>query len=268
MRKILFDKYHGLGNDYIVIDKKFGDFSDKDIIRICDGNFGVGCDGILLADIENGKFAVRIFNPDGSEAEKSGNGLRIFSRYLFDKNLVKQNEQFSIFTLGGEVKSTVVNKNLVKVEMGVVSFGSMNEKITVSDREYVFCAVSIGNPHCVIILDEISPEIAKKYGQIIETDKRFINRTNVQFVKIIDKNNIQIEIWERGAGYTLASGSSSTATAAVAHKLGMCENEICVNMVGGKLSISFDENFNAIMLGGVQKICIGEIADECFENAD
>ena len=274
---IPFEKYHGLGNDYVVIDKKSCDLSAAQIVRICDVHFGIGGDGILLADMESGKFGVRIFNPDASEAEKSGNGLRIFSRYLLDKNFVKSGERFSIFTLGGEVKSTIIDKNLIEVQMGKVSFDSeeigvsggkrevINEKIRVLDKEFSFCAASVSNPHCVIILDEISPEIAKKYGRTIETDKRFIKRTNVQFMKIIDKDNVQIEIWERGAGYTLASGSSSTAAAAVAKKLGLCGSEICVNMVGGKLSISFDESFNATMLGAVQKIGGGEIADECFE---
>ena len=261
---IPFEKYHGLGNDYIVIDKNNGNLSADEIVRICDRHLGIGGDGVLVADVENSEFAVKIFNPDGSEAEKSGNGLRIFSRYLFDKNLVKQNERFSISTIGGEVKSTVIGKNLVKVEMGKVSFLSVNEKISVLDREFLFCGVSVGNPHCVIVLDEISPEIAKKYGQVIETDKRFINRTNVQFMKITDKNNVQIEIWERGAGYTLASGSSSTAAAAVAYKLGLCESDICVKMSGGTLEISFDENFYATMSGAVQKIGAGVIYEECF----
>ena len=269
VNSINFAKYHGLGNEYIVIDKKFGEFLRIDnIIRICDVHFGVGSDGILLADLDktDGKFAVKIFNPDGSEAEKSGNGLRIFSRYLFDCALVKQGEEFEISTLGGNVKSTVINKNLVKVEMGKVNFGAINEKISVLGEEFLFCEVNVGNPHCVIVLNDVSCEIAKKYGQAIETDKRFVNRTNVQFMKIIDRKNVRLEIWERGAGYTLASGSSSTAAAAVAKKSGFCDNEICVSMVGGKLQLNFDENFNATMLGAVQKICTGEIAVECFEN--
>ena len=262
-----FAKYHGLGNEYIVIDKKFADLLSVDnIVRICNVHFGIGSDGILLADVENGKFRVKIFNPDGSEAEKSGNGLRIFSRYLFDEKKVKQNEQFEITTLGGLVKSTVLDKNSVKVEMGKVSFKAMNEKIAVLDREFLFCEANVGNPHCVIVLDEISSEIAKKYGPVIENDKRFVNRTNVQFMKIIDNKNVAIEIWERGAGYTFASGSSSTAASAVALKLGLCGSDICVSMQGGKLSLSFDENFDATMSGAVQKICTGELVSECFEN--
>jgi diaminopimelate epimerase len=265
LQNIPFAKYHGLGNEYIVIDGKFGDLSKEQVVRICNVHFGIGSDGILFDLSQNGKFQVKIINPDGSEAEKSGNGLRIFSRYLFDIGAVKLGEKFEIQTLGGLVKSTVIEKNLIKVEMGKVSFLAMNEKITVLDREFSFCEANVGNPHCVIVLDEISPEIAKKYGSEIEKNKRFVNRTNVQFVKIINKNAIKVEIWERGAGYTLASGSSSTAAAAVAHKLGFCGNEICVKMQGGELSLSYDENFNAEMTGAVQKICTGEIVVECFE---
>ncbi|MDR0303687.1 MAG: diaminopimelate epimerase [Chitinispirillales bacterium] len=262
---IPFAKYHGLGNDYIVVQKEFGALNCDEIVRICDVHFGIGCDGILVDESRDGGFAVKILNPDGSQAEKSGNGLRIFSRYLFDNGLVKLGERFEITTLGGLVNAAVIDKNSVKVEMGKVLFETMNEKIAVLDREFIFCGVNIGNPHCVIVLDEISPQIAKKYGALIETDKRFINRTNVQFMKIVDKNNVQIEIWERGAGYTLASGSSGAAAAAVAYKSGLCENEIYVAMPGGKLSVSFDAYFNATIQGGVQKIAAGEIADECFE---
>lgn len=262
---IPFAKYHGLGNEYIVIDGKFNNLPTEQVVRICNVHFGIGSDGILFDKTVDGKFEVQIINPDGSEAEKSGNGLRIYSRYLYDIGAVKLGEKFEIKTLGGMVKSTVFNKNLIKVEMGKVSFLALNENITVLDREFSFCEANVGNPHCVIVLDEISPEIAKKYGPIIEKDKRFVNRTNVQFVKITDKNTIQIEIWERGAGYTLASGSSSTAAAAVAHKLGFCGNEIKVKMQGGELSLSYDKDFNAEMTGAVQKICTGEIDCECFE---
>jgi len=261
---IPFAKYHGLGNVYIVIDGKFsGNITTEQIIKICDNDHIVS-DGILFDKTTDGKFEVQIINPDGSEAEKSGNGLRIYSRYLYDIGAVKLGESFEIKTLGGMVKSVVVEKNLVIVEMGKVSFLAMGEKIAVLDREFSFYEANVGNPHCVIVLDEISPEIAKKYGCVIENNKRFVNRTNVQFVKIIDKNTIQIEIWERGAGYTLSSGTSSTAAAAVAHKLGFCGNEVRVKMQGGDLSLSFDGNFNAEMTGAVQKICVGEIDGECF----
>jgi diaminopimelate epimerase len=143
----------------------------------------------------------------------------------------------------------------------------INEKIRVGDREFFFCAATIGNPHCVLLLDEISESMARTYGPLIETDSRFPNRTNVQFLKVINATNIQIEIWERGAGYTLASGSSSSAAAAVAHKLGLCGREITVHMPGGTLEITIGDGFAIDMTGPVTAVCTGNILDEAFSAA-
>jgi diaminopimelate epimerase len=275
-----FFKYHGLGNDYLVLDPEdVGTRLDVSQIRvICHRNYGVGSDGILLGPLETSEcdFALRIFNPDGSEAEKSGNGLRIFSRYLWDKGLV-QTEPFTILTAGGKVSSQVHGEGGdITVDMGKVSFDSsqipvegpprqvLNETIVVDGHEFSFCAATIGNPHCVILRDEISAEEAKKWGPLIEEDTRFPNRTNVQFMKILDRGNIQIEIWERGAGYTLASGSSSSAAAAVAHRLGLCDSQIGVHMPGGRIDISVSEDFSISMTGSVTKVCEGTISKEMF----
>lgn len=133
---------------------------------------------------------------------------------------------------------------------------------------FEFCAATIGNPHCIILSDNISPELARQYGPIIETHPLFPNRTNVQFLKVIDRRNIQIEIWERGAGYTLASGSSSTAAAAVAHKLGLCDSDITVHMPGGNLALSFSKDFIATMTGPVTRVCEGKMDPEMFEKTD
>ena len=275
-----FVKYHGLGNDYIVLDPDdAGSHLDESQIRlICHRNYGVGSDGILLGPLETSEsdFALRIFNPDGSEAEKSGNGLRIFSRYLWDKGLV-QAEPFHILTIGGKVSSQVHEDGRnVTVDMGKVSFDSsqipvegpprqvINEQIVVDGQEFSFCAATIGNPHCVILQDEISAQEAKKWGPLIERDTRFPNRTNVQFMNVLDRANIQIEMWERGAGYTLASGSSSSAAAAVAHRLGLCDSRIAVHMPGGRIDISVSEEFSISMTGSVTKVCEGTISDEMF----
>ena len=276
-----FCKYHALGNDYLVINSqglKF-ELTPEKIQKICDRHFGIGSDGILLGIIqpETNRFSLRIFNPDGSEAEKSGNGLRIFSRYLWDMGLVK-NQPFLIETIGGTVKS-VVEKfgQMVRVEMGKVSFWSndipvsgevrevINQRINVGDKEFNFSAATIGNPHCVIILPEVDSQIAKKYGSQIENHPLFPQRTNVQFMKILDRNNIQIEIWERGAGYTLASGSSSSAAAAVAYKLGLCDAKITVKMPGGLISIQVNEDFNILMSGAVTQVASGKISQEIFD---
>jgi diaminopimelate epimerase len=275
-----FDKYHALGNDYLVINPQ--DLSipltPENIKIICHRNFGIGSDGILLGPLssQTAQFGLRIFNPDGSEAEKSGNGLRIFSRYLWDMGLV-QEQPFSIETLGGLVQSTIQDAGkTVQVDMGQVSFWSNDipvagdrreviaELINVGDETFSFCAATIGNPHCVIPLAEINPHIAKQYGPMIEVHPLFPHRTNVQFMKVVNANTIQIEIWERGAGYTLASGSSSSAAAAVAHKLGLCDSSITVQMPGGEIFIQVKDDFKISMTGSVTKVAEGELSTELF----
>ncbi|MBW1677495.1 MAG: diaminopimelate epimerase [Deltaproteobacteria bacterium] len=278
-----FFKYHALGNDYIVLGPTDvgGQLTPSQIRSICHRNYGIGSDGILLGPLESAEcdFALRIFNPDGSEAEKSGNGLRIFSRYLWDKGLVGK-EPFTIWTAGGAVQSQVHGGGKsVTVDMGRVSFDStqiplegpprevINETIVVDGQELQFCAATIGNPHCIVLCDEVSEEEARKWGPLIETDTRFSNRTNVQFMKILDRANIQIEIWERGAGYTLASGSSSSAAAAVAHRLGFCDSHIGVHMPGGKIDITVSGDFSISMTGPVTKIAEGTVSSEIFNQA-
>ncbi|MEA1882508.1 MAG: diaminopimelate epimerase [Candidatus Marinimicrobia bacterium] len=275
-----YSKYQALGNDYIVINPK--DMKNEltpDIIRlICHRNYGVGSDGILLGPFNSQScdFGLKIFNPDGSEAEKSGNGLRIFARSLVD-NTVTDKATFTVETLGGAVTCNVSSdRSIVKVEMGKVSFDStiipvngpprevINEYIEVDNHTLKFCAATVGNPHCVVISEEPSAEIAHRFGPMIETNSYFPNRTNVQFMRVLDCSNIQIEIWERGAGYTLASGSSSAAAAAVAHRLGLCDSDITVHMPGGNIQIQIDQDFSATMTGPVTKVCKGNISDEMF----
>ncbi len=278
-----FAKYHALGNDYLVIDPKNlpSPLTAEQVQMICHRNFGVGSDGILLGPLPSSAaaFGLRIFNPDGSEAEKSGNGLRIFSRYLWDRQLVG-NVEFAIETPGGVVKSTVLDGGrTARVEMGRVSFWSdkipvtgprrevINEQISVNGRTFTYCAATIGNPHCVVPLEDVSPELAKEFGPLLETHPNFPNRTNVQFLKVLDRTNLRIEIWERGAGYTLASGSSSSAAAAVARKLDLCDGFVVVHMPGGRLQIEIGKDFDILMTGPVTKVSEGVIAPEIFSKA-
>jgi diaminopimelate epimerase len=278
---MIFHKYHALGNDYIVINP--ADIHHKltadQIQRICHRNFGIGSDGILLGPFEKkaADFAVKIFNPDGSEAEKSGNGLRIFSRYLWDKGLV-QDQWFTIHTAGGIVKSRVYAQGRsATIEMGKVSFRSdqipvggeprevINEPLRVDGHDLIFCAATIGNPHCIIPCRDISAEETRRLGPGIENHPLFPNKINVQFMKVLDRANIQIEIWERGAGYTLASGSSSSAAAAVAHRLGHCDSDIVVHMPGGNIDISISDDFQIMMTGSVTKVIEGTLSAEIFD---
>ena len=278
-----FHKYHALGNDYIVLDP--ADFplwevpSVAQIRVVCHRNYGVGSDGILWGPLPSKKaeFGLRIFNPDGSEAEKSGNGIRIFSRYLWDQKRVKS-PKFTIETPGGVVESEIKDSgHLITVAMGRVSFDSrkipvdgphrevLGETLEVLGRRFTFSAATIGNPHCVLPVDDLSPELAKRFGPAIETNPLFLNRTNVQFLKVLDRNTIQIEIWERGAGYTLASGSSSSAAAAVAHKLGLVDRSVTVRMPGGSIAIEIGDHFSITMTGTVNKVASGEMHPELFD---
>jgi diaminopimelate epimerase len=276
-----FWKYHALGNDYLVMTPEaFPTPPSEDQIRaICHRNYGIGSDGILYGPLpsQRAPFGLRIFNPDGSEAEKSGNGLRIFARFLYDQKQVGTDE-FAIETPGGVVRATVnPGGRLIRVEMGRVSFWSdaipvagpkrevINEQIVVQQEGFTYCAATVGNPHCVLPLKHVTPELARQYGPHIETHPNFPRRTNVQFLQVLDRNNIRIEIWERGAGYTLASGSSSSAAAAVARKLGLVDNSITVHMPGGRIQIELSDDYDVLMTGPVTRVGEGTLAAELFE---
>lgn len=275
-----FAKYHALGNDYIVLHP--ADFPtwtqppEAAIRTICHRNFGLGSDGILWGPIPSARAdaGLRIFNPDGSEAEKSGNGLRIFSRYLWEQHIV-MSPNFTVDTLGGVVQVTILKTDqLIRVGMGRVTFQSdlipvigpvrevLNEHIATPSAHFTYCAASVGNPHCVILQDTISAELARIQGPALEHHPFFPRRINVQFMQVIDRANIRIEIWERGAGYTLASGSSSSAAAAVAHKLGLVDDNLTVHMPGGKLAIAIAPDWSIAMTGPVTGIGHGTFSPE------
>jgi len=276
-----FSKYHGLGNDYLVIDPKLVDVKlTPDAIRlICHRNFGVGSDGILYGPLGPSTVLragsknlpqVRIFNPDGSEAEKSGNGLRIFAKYLFENKYVRT-KKFKIKTLGGIVDVNILDDtaNNIRINMGKVTFVSteipvagnkrevVNETLVVNKVKYSVTCASIGNPHCIIPMAEVSEEKARQLGPFVENHKMFPKRINVQLLKVLDRNNIEIRIWERGAGYTLASGSSSCAAAATAYKLGLVGNKVNVKMPGGTLLVEIDKDWEIFMTGAVEGVFTG-----------
>lgn len=277
-----FYKYHALGNDYIVIDpQKYKiNLNESNIQKICHRNFGVGSDGILFGPIfdENKEIHVKIFNPDGSEAEKSGNGVRIFSRYLFDTQYIKE-KSFQLHTLGGIVAIEYLDDSahMIKVDMGAVNFVSkdiptkfsdaqaINQNLIVGEKTYTVNCVSIGNPHCVIPVKKVSKQEVNAIGPIVESHEMFPNKINVQFLEVLNRNNIKIEIWERGAGYTLASGSSSCAAAAVAYKLNLVDSDITVHMPGGNIQIHIDDNWRVHMTGSVSSVSFGMFASDLAE---
>jgi diaminopimelate epimerase len=276
-----FVKSHGLGNDYLVLDQDNMNFrlTEKNIRMLCDVHYGIGSDGILLkVSSEKADFGLKIFNPDGSEAEKSGNGLRIFAKYLYDYNYASS-KIFTIETLGGMVKAEVSGENngkasQIKVDMGKAIFSSreipvicdepecMDHPLNIIDEAYEINCVSVGNPHCVILRDKLVKAEILKHGSDIENHPMFPNRINVQFAKVISPDEVEILIWERGAGYTLASGSSSCAVAAVMVKKGLTNRKLKVKMPGGVLHLEIDEKWNIRMEGEVKEIASGYLSNE------
>ena len=276
-----FVKSHGLGNDYIVLNKADIGFelNERAIRRICDVHFGIGSDGILLkVPSFNANFGLRILNPDGSEAEKSGNGLRIFAKYLYDYQFAKS-RRFTIETLGGLVQAEIIQERngkakSIKVDMGKAVFDSdlipvkcqnqecIDEVLHLEYKDYQISCVSVGNPHCVILTDDLDEKEVKVFGPQIENNPMFPNRINVQFAKVISASEVEVMIWERGAGWTLASGSSSCAVAAVLVKKGLTQRHITVKMPGGELKIETGADWNMRMTGDVKEIASGYLSRE------
>ncbi|MBE7555113.1 MAG: diaminopimelate epimerase [Anaerolineales bacterium] len=275
--KAHFYKYQALGNDMVVIDPARFDFplTPATIRLICDRHFGLGSDGICNGPLpgERQPHQMRFFNPDGSESGKSGNGLRIFARYLWDQGYA-QDSVFDIGIGGGVVKAEIKDKTArtLAIEMGQLSFHStdipvsgsprevVNETMHLAGRHYRVTAVTIGNPHCVIFTEEVSEAATRAAGPAIEVDAHFPQRTNVQFVQVVDRHTLQIEIWERGAGYTLASGTSSCAAAGAAVKTGQCASPVEVRMRGGTASVTLAADWQVLLTGEVEAVGSGIFA--------
>ncbi|MEH2942790.1 diaminopimelate epimerase [Lachnospiraceae bacterium KK002] len=280
MDSITMKKYHGLGNDYLVLDPNKNDMvlQTRNIEMLCRRNFGVGADGLLYGPImEDGKIKVRIFNPDGSEAEKSGNGVRIFAKYLLDEGYVKD-RKFSLNTLAGDVEIEFVEEDgsMMRVNMGKPVYAGkempltglqgeiVNAHLRFHDNDYNTTCLSVGNPNCVIMMEEVTPQKARALGPYVEGAEYFPNRTNMQICKVIDRENIAIEIYERGAGYTLASGTGACAAAAAAKRMGLVDNKVTVHMQGGDLLIEMEEDETIYMTGSVGTVGTFTLAENFF----
>jgi len=277
MTPLLLHKYHGLGNDYLVCHRSVAEQLSNEKIRIlCDRHYGVGSDGLLIDSGDQGNPKLRIINPDGSEAEKSGNGLRIYARYLFDIGRVGH-QPFLVRTAGGDVYCTVHNDfHQISVEMGRANFNptalpalvdlpeALHYPLNLGDETLAVALVSMGNPHCVVLVDKLDLAQVHRLGPQIENHPLFPRRTNVQFVEVVDRHTLRIGIWERGAGFTMASGSSSCAAASVMRRLGLVGDRVDVNMPGGQLQITFGLDFQVRMRGPVHKIASLTVDKDCF----
>lgn len=277
-----FFRGHGLGNDYLVMDPKELSFTltPKAIRNICDRNWGVGSDGILaLVPSRKADFGLRIFNPDGSEAEKSGNGLRIFARYLHATKRARKT-RFTVDTKGGLVTCELHldrqgDAGAVTVEMGRATFKPealpcslqvpelIQHPIEAAGQSFIFTGVSVGNPHCVVFKprgEQWTRDELLRLGPALENHALFPKRTNVQLAVPTGPKEISILIWERGAGETQASGSSSCAAASAAVRLGLAQSPVTVKMPGGTLAIRVDANFSLTMKGPVAEVARGTLS--------
>ena len=272
----------GAGNDFILMEygeyKKIEDKFPQAAVKLCDRHFGIGADGIFVP-VENPKtysdLGWLFFQPDGSTAQMCGNGMRCFARFCFDKKLVSK-RKFSVETLAGKIVPEVLEDLRVKVNMGhpvlepekIPFKGDKNLNYPLWDgiKKFTVNAISMGNPHCVIFVkdDENINELAKKYGKVIENDELFPEKTNVEFVKIKSREEIDVAVWERGCGITLACGTGACACVVAAILNGLCDKKVKVNLPGGSLTIEWSGNsqntdFDVFMTGEAQYVFTGTI---------
>ena len=277
---IKFTKMHGLGNDYVYIDcysKEVNLGNISDLAKFMSNrHFGIGSDGIILicrSDIAD--FKMRMFNFDGSEAEMCGNGIRCVGKVVYDKGLTNK-ETEKIETLAG-IKVLKLNVSNGKVETVRVDMGEpilepkerpvdfdkepvKGLKINAIDREFDFTCVSMGNPHAITIVENTNTFDIEKYGPALEIDEHFPKRSNIEFIEVIDENNIKMRVWERGAGETLACGTGACATAVACNINGLTNRKVNIELLGGTLEIEWDKETNHVFMTGPATIVFeGEI---------
>ncbi len=270
---MLFSKFHGLGNDYIIINE-----FQKEIIpenqkakitkAICERRFSIGADGVLFVSpptINDAEIKMRIFNLDGSEAEMCGNGIRCFAKYIYEKRILK-NLEIRVETLAGiKIPSLIIENekvSLIKVDMGEPKLSRneipmkgpnthvINEILKLGQVSYNITCVSMGNPHCVIFTKENLKDFNIEAGKEIENNEMFPKKINVEFTKVISPKEIEMRVWERGVGETLACGTGACAAAVASILNKKTEREITVHLLGGDLKIFWDESNNHVYMTG------------------
>lgn len=255
MTKIHFTKMQGLGNDFIILDfeeyKKINTDKAELAKKLCDRNFGVGADGLIIINPEtkNTDIGWFFYNSDGTIAEMCGNGIRCFAKYIYEKKIISK-KTFTVETEAGTIIPEIIDENTVKVNMGnpvlepkkipILSQNNLNFEILADDKIFKANAVSMGNPHCVIFTDDDTKKLALKYGKYIETHKMFPEKTNVEFVKILSRTEINIDVWERGCGITLACGTGACATVTAGILNNLLDKKVKVNLPGGSLTIEWE----------------------------
>ena len=265
---IKFTKMHGLGNDYVYIDAINQNIENESSLAqfVSNRHFGIGSDGlILICKSEVADFKMRMFNSDGSEAEMCGNGIRCVGKFVYDKGLTNKTT-VKIETLAG-IKTLILNTKDGKVETARVDMGEpileaekipvisnenpvKNLNLTAEGEKFKFTCVSMGNPHAITIVDSTEKFDVEKYGKVLEVDKAFPKKTNIEFAQIVNKQNIKMRVWERGAGETLACGTGACATAVACNLNGLTERNVNIELLGGNLAIEWNKEDNHVYMTG------------------
>lgn len=272
-----FDKYVAAGNDFILFNGINNDYENhnKLALKVCNRHFGIGADGMMIVESSNiADVKMLYYNSDGSQGEMCGNGIRAFTKYVYDHNII-ENKNISIETLAGVKYIDIVtdedNKtDIIKVDLGYPIFEGkripinihkekiIEEVISVDGKDYIFSALTVGVPHVVIFIEDIDELDINSLGRKIEEDPLFPKKTNVNFIKVIDKGNINIYTWERGAGRTLGCGTGSCASVVIGNILGKLQNRVNVNTEGGRLIVEVNKDYRIFMIGDAVHVAKGE----------
>jgi diaminopimelate epimerase len=259
-----FQKMHGLGNDFVLLDGRQEKLDGLDLkklaVELCDRHFGVGADGLLIVwPSQKAHYRMQVINPDGSEAEMCGNGIRCFAKYVYETDKLKE-EVISVETLAGTILPAVILADgrvaAVEVDMGTPK-EIKKSKVKIKNMEFAVQEISMGNPHAVILTDDLAAVDLPVVGPLIENDKHFPNRTNVEFVQVIDDKEIKVVVWERGAGETLACGTGACAAVVAANLAGRIGRRALVRLPGGNLDIEWNDDNHILMRGPAEQVFAG-----------
>jgi diaminopimelate epimerase len=270
--EIPFTKMHGAGNDFVFLDCLKRDYGDLEALakKLCDRRFGIGADQLLTVHPSKvADFKMEIYNADGGQVEMCGNGIRCFAKYVYDHGISKKRE-LEVETLAGIIRPRVVGE-LVEVDMGepivegrkipVNADGEIvNHPLEVDGKTYQVTCVSMGNPHCVLYLDDIDSLELEKIGPRFEHHAFFPKRVNTEFIKVLNPDEVKMRVWERGAGETWACGTGASAVTVAGVLAGKTERQLTLHLKGGDLSIEWRESNNRVyMTGGAEEVFRGTV---------
>lgn len=268
--RLQFTKMHGIGNDFIVVDCRAKDIPNikKAVVKLSDRRFGVGFDqALILKKSDKADFRMDIYNADGGRVEMCGNGIRCLANYIWTRKLSRKN-RLEIETLAGIIRPERAGK-LVRVDMGepvlegalipTIHTGHVVDMpLAISDRTFNITCVSMGNPHCVIFVDDVDGFPVEKYGPLIERNKFFPNKTNVEFIEVLSRKRLKMRVWERGAGETLACGTGACGAAVASNLKGLTDKKVSIHLKGGILKIELNRDGHVYMTGAADEVFTGE----------